>query len=259
VAPKTQGPAVPTAEDSPVSLDLDSPYQISKIVGEFYSNYYWKQHSLPVVKVRFQNVYGPGEILGAGQWRGTPATVWRNVIPTFIYRALRALPLFLEGGGAASRDFIYVDDIVNGLLLCAERGNPGDVYNLASGAETTIRELAELILGHAAHGSKIELAPGRDWDNSGKRLGCVLKSQHEIGFTARMPLPEGLFRSLRWLDEHMALIENCMARHATNIARHDTDRLETGKISRNRAPQQTSGSSMRASALREKRSIQSGS
>ena len=46
-----------------------------------------------MVKARFQNVYGPGEILGAGQWRGTSATVWRNVIPTFLYRALKRMPL----------------------------------------------------------------------------------------------------------------------------------------------------------------------
>jgi UDP-glucose 4-epimerase len=67
--------AEPTTEDGPVPLDLDSPYQISKVVGEFYSVYYHAQHALPTVRARFQNVYGPGEVLGAGRWRGTPATV----------------------------------------------------------------------------------------------------------------------------------------------------------------------------------------
>ena len=89
---------------------------------------------------------GPGEMLGAGGWRGTPATVWRNVVPTFVYRALKGLPLRLENGGQASRDFIFVDDIVEGLLRCGSLARPGDVYNLASGVETTIRELAETIL-----------------------------------------------------------------------------------------------------------------
>ncbi len=89
VAEKTFDEASETKEDAAVSLYLDSPYQISKIIGELYSNYYFKQYRLPVVKARFQNVYGPGEILGAGVWRGTPATVWRNVVPTFIYRALK--------------------------------------------------------------------------------------------------------------------------------------------------------------------------
>jgi nucleoside-diphosphate-sugar epimerase len=66
VAEKTYDKAEATQEDAPVSLYLDSPYQISKIIGELYSNYYFQQHQLPVVKARFQNVYGPGEILGAG-------------------------------------------------------------------------------------------------------------------------------------------------------------------------------------------------
>ena len=77
-----------TAEDAPVSLFHDSPYSISKLVGEMYGNYYFMRYGLPFVKARFQNVYGPGEILGAGRWRGTPHTVWRNVTPTFIWKAL---------------------------------------------------------------------------------------------------------------------------------------------------------------------------
>ena len=140
-------------------LDLDSPYQISKVVGEFYSVYYHRQHQLPTVRARFQNVYGPGEILGAGRWRGTPATVWRNVTPAFVYRALKDMPLQLENEGRASRDFIYVGDIVDGLLRCATAGEPGDVYNLASGAETSIRELAETINRMAGNESGVELLP----------------------------------------------------------------------------------------------------
>ena len=66
-----------------------------------------------MVEARFQNVYGPGEILGAGQWRGTPATVWRNVTPTFVYRALkRHAAARWRTAASRRRDFIYVDDIV---------------------------------------------------------------------------------------------------------------------------------------------------
>ncbi len=145
VAEKTFDEAHATTEDAPVSLYLDSPYQISKIIGELYANYYFKLYGLPVVKARFQNVYGPGEVLGAGQWRGTPATVWRNVTPTFIYRSIKKMPLTVENQGIATRDFIYVDDIVNGLILCAVKGEAGGVYNLASGVETSIGDLANLI------------------------------------------------------------------------------------------------------------------
>ena len=153
------GDAEATQEDGPVPLDLDSPYQISKVVGEFYSVYYHRMTGLPAVRARFQNVYGPREILGAGDWRGTPATVWRNVTPTFMYRALKGLPLALENGGLASRDFIYVGDITAGLIACAERGAPGDVYNLASGVETTIKTLAETIIRLVGSSSELEVAP----------------------------------------------------------------------------------------------------
>ena len=68
-----------------------------------------------LVKARFSNVYGPGEILGAGMWRGTVHTIWRNVIPTFIWRALNNESLELDNGGNASRDFIYVRDMARGL------------------------------------------------------------------------------------------------------------------------------------------------
>src|SRR5436190_9648278 len=137
VAAKTSAEPEATGEDQPVSLEMDSPYSISKLVGEFYAVYYARQHRTPIVRARFQNVYGPGEILGAGRWRGTPATVWRNVVPTFVYKSLHGLPLELDNGGIASRDFIFVDDIVDGLIACALRGAPGDVYNLASGEETS--------------------------------------------------------------------------------------------------------------------------
>ena len=76
-------------------------------------------------RARFQNVYGPREILGAGRWRGTPATVWRNVAPTFVYRALKGMPLELDNGGQATRDFVFVGDVVEGLIRCAEVGRAG--------------------------------------------------------------------------------------------------------------------------------------
>jgi UDP-glucose 4-epimerase len=181
-------------EDGPVPLDLDSPYQISKVVGEFYSVYYHRQNGLPTVRARFQNVYGPGEILGAGRWRGTVNTVWRNVTPTFVYRSLKRLPLAVDGGGEASRDFVYVDDVVEGLLLCATAGAPGDVYNLASGVETTIRELAELATELTGSDAPIEYGERRPWDHSIKRFGSTEKASQELGFEATAGLRAGLER-----------------------------------------------------------------
>ena len=203
------------SEDGPVPLDLDSPYQISKVVGEFYSVYYHRQHGLPTVRARFQNVYGPGEVLGAGRWRGTPATVWRNVTPTFVYRALKGEPLQLDNGGVASRDFVYVEDVARGLVACADRAEPGDVYNLASGVETTIRRLAELVVELSGSSSELEIAPRRPWDHSILRFGSPEKAHRELGFEAQTELEDGLRRTIDWMRDNLGFVEQCMARHAS--------------------------------------------
>jgi UDP-glucose 4-epimerase len=217
VARKVYGAATPTREDDPISLDLDSPYQISKVVGEMYGNYYHARHGLPVVHARFQNVYGPGEILGAGRWRGTAATVWRNVTPTFVYRAINGLPLILENRGRSSRDFIYVDDIVDGLMRCATRGDAGEVYNLASGVETTIRELADTINACLPTPAPIQMAPRRTWDHSGNRLGSTAKARRRLGFTARTNLADGIRRTVKWTQDNLPMIEASIRRHRRRL------------------------------------------
>jgi len=219
LAPHTFDQADPVLEDGPVPLELDSPYQISKVVGEFYSVYYHNQHALPTVRARFQNVYGPGEILGAGRWRGTPATVWRNVTPTFVYRALKGMALVVDNGGVATRDFIYVDDVVRGLLLCALLGRPGDVYNVASGVETSIAELATLINRMAGNAAPIRLGPRRQWDRSGRRVGSTEKAKRSLGFESEVSLEEGLQRTIDWTRRNLPVIESCIGQHSAHMTR----------------------------------------
>jgi UDP-glucose 4-epimerase len=217
VAEKTYGEAAPTPEDAPVSLFHDSPYSISKLVGELYGNYYFARYRLPFVKARFQNVYGPREILGAGRWRGTPHTVWRNVTPTFIWKSLHNEALPLDNAGNTSRDFIFVQDLVDGLMLCALHGVPGEVYNLASGVETTIRELAETINALTGNPTPVELRPARDWDRSGRRFGSTEKSKRTIGFQAQTGLRAGLEQTIAWTRANEATIRRCMAQHDQHL------------------------------------------
>ncbi len=212
-AKKTFGQPKPTKEDAPLSLEQDSPYSISKIIGEFYSVYFYRQHGLPTVRARFQNVYGPGEILGAGQWRGTAATVWRNVTPVFIYKALNNMPLPVENRGLATRDFIYVEDICRGLMACALKGKPGEVYNLASGKQTKILDLARAINELTGNAAGLKFLPRRSWDNSGKRFGSTVKAVREIGFKARVDVREGLRKTIAWTAGNLPLINKCIARH----------------------------------------------
>lgn len=214
VAKKTYDKPNATAEDAPISLYLDSPYQISKMIGEFYGNYYYLQHKLPFVKARFQNVYGPREILGAGKWRGTPATVWRNVTPTFIWRALNNMSIRLDNNGNSTRDFIYVSDLVDGLIACALKGKNGGVYNLASGKETTIRTLAETICKYTNSKSELNLQPPRPWDHSGRRFGDPSKAEAEIDFKCKVNFEEGIQKTVSWTKENFDLIKNCIEKHS---------------------------------------------
>lgn len=213
VAEKTYDTPTATTEEQPVTLYHDSPYSISKIIGELYGNYYFQQHGLPFVKARFSNVYGPREILGAGQWRGTVHTVWRNVTPTFIWRSLHGEALPLDNGGNASRDFIFVEDMARGLMACALRGAAGGVYNLATGQETSILELATIINECTGNTTPLDLRPARDWDRSGKRFASTEKAERELGFTAQVEIREGLRRTVEWTKANRELIKRSMARH----------------------------------------------
>lgn len=213
VAEKTFEDATATTEDAPVSLFHDSPYSISKLIGEMYGNYYFRRYGLPFVKARFQNVYGPREILGAGRWRGTPHTVWRNVIPTFIWKSIQGEALPLDNGGNASRDFIFVEDMARGLVACALKGNLGEAYNLASGVETTIADLAHQINQLTGNRTPADLRPARDWDRSGKRFGSTEKSREKLGFEAEISISEGLCRTVSWMQSNEATIRRTIAHH----------------------------------------------
>jgi UDP-glucose 4-epimerase len=213
VSEKTFDDPKPTPEDAPVSLIHDSPYSISKLIGEMYGNYYWIRYKLPFVKARFQNVYGPREILGAGRWRGTIHTVWRNVVPTFIWKSLHGEALPLDNGGNASRDFIFVEDLVLGLIACAEKGEPGEAYNLASGIQTTIGDLALLINSITGNKTPVDLRPPRDWDRSGKRFGSTEKSRLKLDFVVNTGIKEGLQRTVEWTRANEDLIRRTIASH----------------------------------------------
>ncbi len=218
VAEKTYNAPTATTEEQPVTLYHDSPYSISKIIGELYGNYYFQQHKLPFVKARFSNVFGPREILGAGQWRGTIHTVWRNVTPTFIWRSLNGEALPLDNGGNASRDFIFVEDMARGLMVCALKGSVGGVYNLATGRETSILELATLINEYTGNTTPLDLRPARDWDRSGKRFASTEKAARELGFVAQVDIREGVRRTVEWTKAKSELIKLNIAKHEKLIA-----------------------------------------
>ncbi len=213
VAEKTYDAPSATTEDQPISLFHDSPYSISKIIGELYGNYFYTRHQLPFVKARFANVYGPREILGAGQWRGTIHTIYRNVIPTFIWKSLSGEALPLDNGGNTSRDFIFVEDMARGLMACALHGKPSEIYNLATGRETSILDLANYINQETGNQTPVDLKPARDWDKSGKRFASTEKSLQELGFKANITIQEGIKRTVAWTRQNREFIAQTIKKH----------------------------------------------
>ena len=122
-------------------------------------------------------------------------------------------PLQLEANGESSRDFIFVEDVVRGLVACALKGKNGESYNLASGVETKILNLAELIIELTGSKSELILKPQRKWDNSGTRFGSTEKSKNEIDFEAQISLKKGLSQTVEWTKSNKKYIQQCIDKH----------------------------------------------
>jgi UDP-glucose 4-epimerase len=181
----------PIREDMPVSLLLDTPYQITKALGEFYCNYFLSRVSS--VRCRFLNSYGPGEVPGA----------YRNVIPNFIWRALHDEPLVITGTGEETRDFIFVDDLVGGLVRSARTPRAhGQAINLGTGRQTRVIDLAMTIIRLCESNSAIEFSPRRDWDHSLRRQADVSRAEEILGLRPQVEIEDGLRRTVAWFRSH---------------------------------------------------------
>ena len=137
--------------------------------------------------------------------------------PTFIWKALHQEALPVENGGTASRDFIFVEDIARGLIRCAIRGEPGEIYNLASGIETSILDLAQLINELTGNPTPIAIAPARDWDRSGRRFGAPDKARERLEFVATTRLRDGLRQTIDWTRTNLERIRAVMLQHSRYV------------------------------------------
>jgi UDP-glucose 4-epimerase len=124
----------PTPVDETTLPHPISPYGASKVCGEAYGHAFAGSFGLPVVSLRFANVYGP------------VSDHKKGAVTTFVKRALRREPLVIYGDGKATRDFLYVDDLCEGICAATEADLADTVVHLGSGVETSIGDLAELVL-----------------------------------------------------------------------------------------------------------------
>lgn len=181
-----------------MSMHLSTPYQITKMLGELYCNFFYNHYGLKVVKPRFFNSYGPGELPGQ----------YRNVIPNFIYWAIKGLPLPITGTGEETRDFTYVDDITDGLLRAGAIENAvGQEFNLASGREIRIMDLANMINELTGNTAGVRFVPRRKWDAKPRLLASIDRARELIGYQPKTPFEVGLQNTIRWFRENWDRIE----------------------------------------------------
>ncbi|MEM0085044.1 MAG: NAD-dependent epimerase/dehydratase family protein [Candidatus Methanomethylicia archaeon] len=181
-----------------VSLHLDTPYQINKLVGELYCNYFYDYYKMPVTIARYFNVYGPGEVPGK----------YRNVIPNFMWLAMHGQPLPITGTGEETRDFTFVEDIVDGTLRMGVIDEAiGEAINLASGTETKIIDLANWINEITGNKAGIAFKSRRDWDKAIRRRASIEKARKILGYEPKTDMKTGLRKVYEWFKENWENIE----------------------------------------------------
>jgi nucleoside-diphosphate-sugar epimerase len=188
---------LPVKEDF-VSIHLDTPYQITKLLGELYCNFFHDYYRLPVAIGRFFNVYGPGEVPGK----------YRNVIPNFIYKAMHNQPLMITGTGEETRDFTFVLDIVDGVIrLGVVPEAVGTATNLASESETKVIDLAHTINSVVGSKSEIQFITRRDWDKIVRRRASIEKAKAILGYEPKTRIKQGILKTVEWFRANMKNIE----------------------------------------------------
>ena len=177
-------------DESNQVFDPDTPYAITKLLGERYVKFWANHYGLDVVSVRLFNVYGPGDYPG----------LYRSVIPNFIKLALSGEPLVITGTGSETRDFCYVDDVVAG--ICAvlfSNTNPAEVFNIASGKTTSIIKMAETINECCGNQVDIVFTDRRSWDQVTDRKAETNKISSLIQLNTVIAVEDGIKRTCDWV------------------------------------------------------------
>src|SRR5437867_4988201 len=162
----------PQTEDHPTNPL--SPYGCAKLAVEHYMNYFRVVHGLPAVALRYANVYGPRQ-----NSKGEA-----GVVAIFIERKLRGERATINGDGEQTRDFVYVGDVVEANMAVTESNEPGP-FNVGTGVETSVNQLASLLGINAVHG------PAK----TGEQRRSVLASKF-----GRTPLADGLRQTVAWVN-----------------------------------------------------------
>ncbi len=179
-------------EDSP--LKPNSPYSVSKAAQDMLGRAYFRTYGLPVITVRPSNNYGP--------WQYP-----EKLIPVVIYKALKDSPIPVYGTGNNVREWLYVSDCAEAILMVMEKGVPGEVYNIASGIEKRNIEVVRLILDLLGKSYDliefVQDRPGHDY----RYAMSADKIEKELGWRAKTNFEEGLKLTVEWYLENRDWLE----------------------------------------------------
>jgi len=187
--------ALPMHEDQP--LNGTTFYGSMKVANEQLARAFAHLHGLPTTTLRYFNVYGPRMDVRS---RFVEVMIrWLNLID-------EGKPLTLFGDGSSSVDFVYVGDVVRANLLACENSGPAAIVNVCSGVETTMRDLAALLLRLTGSSVGMEFKPQPAGALPARRVGDPTRAAELFGFKAETTLEEGVRRLVKWRREVLARV-----------------------------------------------------
>lgn len=184
-------PVLPKRED--MATHPRSPYAVAKLAGEHYAQVFPRLFGLETVVLRYFNVFGP---------RQDPGSPYSAAIPLFIHRALRGLAPTINGDGEQTRDFTYVENVVDAnfrACLAPAEGVVGEVFNVGCGERVSVLRLWDGIRAILGVELDAETGPPRPGDVRDS-LADLGKIRERLGYSVRVSLDEGLRRTVAWLQ-----------------------------------------------------------
>jgi len=170
-----------------------SPYAVSKLAGEHYGYTFTKTFGLEVTSLRYFNVFGP---------RQNPESKYSAVIPIFIYKMLKDESPVIEGDGKQSRDFTYVDNVVDANLAAAEAdGVAGEAINVACQKTHSVLTIIKLLNSFMGTSIKTEYADSRPGDVR-QTMADISKMKRLLGISPEVDFETGLKKTLEWFRSH---------------------------------------------------------
>lgn len=178
-----------------------NPYTITKIAAEEFGLMYRDEFNLPVVLLRYFNVYGPRQ----------KTDIYQKAVPTFIVKALGDEPLPVFGNGRQGTDHIYVEDAIHATVMVLEKvlssgSVPENAVEIGSGDEVTVNTLATEIIRMIGSSSKIEYVPMRRGETENTRIRADISYLRDVvGFLPKYSLEDGLRRTIVYYRNSLAL------------------------------------------------------